>query len=182
MAYVKPYGGQLNIWRVGLGERSKKSDRDSGAREALDLIPSTSTEFAPEYSPDGKRVAFESDRTGSLEIWTCQSDGANCSSLTSLGTPATGLPHWSPDGRKIVFYSRPKKEAQIYLINSEGGEPRRLTNDKWENFFSGLVKRRALDLFRFEPYRRGSNLEDALGRRRPLASYEERRLRFGGIS
>ena len=135
MAYVKPYGGQLNIWRVGLGEGSKKSDKDSGAREAMDLIPSTSTEFAPEYSPDGKRVAFESDRTGSLEIWTCQSDGANCSSLTSFGTQATGVPHWSPDGRKIVFYSRPNKKAQIYLINSEGGEPRRLTNDGWEDFY-----------------------------------------------
>jgi serine/threonine protein kinase len=135
MAFVKSYGGPLNIWRVGLDDGSNKGEKNSPAMDAVDLIPSTSGEFAPQYSPDGKKIAFQSDRTGNLEIWTCQNNGANCSILTSFGRQATGLPHWSPDGRQIAFYSRPKENAQIYAMNSEGGGLRQLTNDKWENFF-----------------------------------------------
>jgi len=135
IAYVKSYGGPLNIWRIGLGEGSKKGEKNSRTNDGANLIPSTSSEFAPEYSPDGKRIAFESDRTGNLEIWTCQSNGENCSTLTSFGTQATGIPNWSPDGRQIVFYSRPKQHAQIYVMNSEGGGLQRLTDDAWENFF-----------------------------------------------
>jgi eukaryotic-like serine/threonine-protein kinase len=135
MAFVKPYGGPLNIWRVGLDEGSKRGEKNSGASDAVDLIPSTSEEFAPQYSPDGQKIAFESRRSGSLEIWTCQSNGAGCSMLTSFGRPATGLPHWSPDGRQIVFYSRPNEKGQIYVMNSEGGGLRQLTNDAWDNFF-----------------------------------------------
>ena len=135
MAFVKSDGGPLNIWRVGLGEGSKKGGKNSSSNDAVDLIPSTGGEFAPQYSPDGKKIAFESDRTGSLEIWTCQSNGANCSMLTFFGTQVTGVPNWSPDGQQIVFYSRPKDKAQIYVMNSEGGGLRRLTNDTWENFF-----------------------------------------------
>jgi len=132
MAFVKTYGGPLNIWRVSLGQRSQK---DNANTDAMDLIPSTSGEFAPQYSPDGKDIAFQSDRSGNLEIWRCRSNGADCSMLTSLGKVATGLPHWSPDGREIVFYSRPKERSQIFVMNSEGGDPKQLTNDEWENFF-----------------------------------------------
>jgi hypothetical protein len=55
--------------------------------------------------------------------------------LTSLGTQLTGVPHWSPDGHQIVFYSRPNANAQIFIMNSDGGGLRRLTDDKWENFY-----------------------------------------------
>jgi Tol biopolymer transport system component len=124
-----------NIWRVGLDERSKRGEKNSGASDADDLIPSTSNEFAPQYSPDGKKIAFESERSGSLEIWICQSDGAGCSMLTSFRKQATALPHWSPDGRQLVFYSRPNEKGQIYVMISEGGGLRQLTNDAWDNFF-----------------------------------------------
>ncbi len=135
MAFVKSYGGPLNVWRVGLDKGSSKGENKSRANDAVNLMPSTKEEFSPQFSPDGKKIAFESDRTGSLEIWTCLSNGTNCSMLTSFGSQVTGVPHWSPDGQQIVFYSRPKDNAQICVINSEGGGLRRLTNDTWENFF-----------------------------------------------
>jgi eukaryotic-like serine/threonine-protein kinase len=135
MAFVKSYGGPLNVWRAGLGRGGSDGQTNSKDRDAVNLLPSTKEEFSPAYSPDGKRITFESDRTGSLEIWTCLSNGTNCSMLTSFGTQVTGVPNWSPDGKQIVFYSRPKANAQIYVMNSEGGGLRRLTNDTWENFF-----------------------------------------------
>jgi Tol biopolymer transport system component/tRNA A-37 threonylcarbamoyl transferase component Bud32 len=133
MAFVKPYGGPLNIWRMSLDQGHKKGEKGDGTNDAVDLMPTTSEEFAPQVSPDGKRIVFESSRTGNLEIWTCQSDGTSCSALTSFGK-ASGVPNWSPDGSQIVFYSRPKQSAQIYTINSQGGGLRRLTDDQWENF------------------------------------------------
>lgn len=135
MAFVKSYGGPLNVWRVGLEEESNRGEKHSGTSDAADLIPSTSGEFAPEYSPDGKKIAFESDRSGNLEIWTCRSDGTNCSMLTTFGKAGTGLPHWSPDGRKIAFYSRPDEKAQIFVMNSEGAGLQQLTKDQWDNFY-----------------------------------------------
>src|SRR6202007_1744263 len=49
----------------------------------------------PSFSPDGKRIAFESDRLGYMDIWSCDSHGMNCAQLTSLhGTE--GTPRWAP--------------------------------------------------------------------------------------
>ena len=135
LAYVFGHSDPLNIWRVGLPGQSNRGQRNQASTGPTDLIPSTSDEFAPTYSPDGKKIAFESERTGNLEIWTCQSDGSNCARLTFLGVKYTGVPHWSPDSQQIAFYSRPEGKAQIYVVNAEGGAARRLTNDSWENFF-----------------------------------------------
>ena len=62
-----------------------------------------------EFSPDGKKIVFNSNRTGSFEIWICDSDGSNALPLTSLGTYC-GSPHWSPDGERIAFDSILEKQ------------------------------------------------------------------------
>lgn len=111
-----------NLWRVKPGE--------GGARE---LIGSTRTSFQPDYSPDGTRIAFASDRTGSYEIWVADSEGHQPMQITSFGGPQTGSPRWSRDGRWIAFDSRPDGHADVYVVNSGGGEPRRLTSEGSED-------------------------------------------------
>ena len=91
------------------------------------LISSTQVDNSPQFSPDGKKVVFASTRTGSYEIWTCDSDGGNPQRLTFFGGPLTGTPRWSPDGRQIAFDSRPSGYSDIFLIGSAGGSPRCLT-------------------------------------------------------
>jgi len=97
------------------------------------FIYSTHREYAPQYSPDGKRIAFHSDRTGNHEIWLCDSEGLNPAQLTFFGKGTAGTPRWSPDGRKIVFDLRSEGEADIYVISADGGAPRRLTNEPSED-------------------------------------------------
>jgi dipeptidyl aminopeptidase/acylaminoacyl peptidase len=78
------------------------------------------------FSPDGRRVAFDSDRSGTWEIWISEPDGANATALTAFGGPLTTWPDWSPDGRFIAFDSRIGGPSSIYVVESHGGLPRRL--------------------------------------------------------
>ncbi len=55
--------------------------------EAVKFISSTSDEIEPTYSPNGKQIAFTSRRSGSMEIWVCDSDGSHPEKLTSFGGP-----------------------------------------------------------------------------------------------
>lgn len=121
------YTEDVNIWRIDLSAAGKP--RPPPKR----LISSTRIDSGPQYSPDGLRIAFASTRSGSFEIWTCDSSGENPIQLTSFRGPLAGSPRWSPDGRQIVFDSRPDGNADIFLINSEGGKPRRLTEDPAED-------------------------------------------------
>ncbi len=56
----------------------------------------------PRWSPDGKRIAFFSDRSGKWEIWTINSDGSGLKQLTYAPGGATN-PQWSPDGTRLVY-------------------------------------------------------------------------------
>jgi Tol biopolymer transport system component len=81
----------------------------------------------PRFSPDGSRIVFASNRTGSREIWACDRDGGNLVQLTSLGR-AAGSPRWSPDGRHIAFDANPRGHWDIFVVDAQGGPPRQLTN------------------------------------------------------
>jgi Tol biopolymer transport system component/predicted Ser/Thr protein kinase len=121
LAYVQS-AFDTNIWRIEIPESKGRSNPPTR------LIASTNLDQGPQYSPDGKRIAFESTRSGSYEIWVCDSDGANLVQLTSFDR-TTGTPRWSPDGRHIAFDSRKETHSDIYVISAEGGSPRRLTTE-----------------------------------------------------
>ena len=57
----------------------------------------------PRWSPDGKRIAFASDRSGAYEIWMIDTDGTNLKQVTFGGKPGTSFPLWSPDGKQLLF-------------------------------------------------------------------------------
>jgi Tol biopolymer transport system component/predicted Ser/Thr protein kinase len=85
----------------------------------------------PDFSPDGRHVAFASGRSGTPEIWVADRDGAHVTQLTKLGLRATGIPRWAPDSRRIAFFARMPDEPQIYLIDSSHPEagPRQVTHE-----------------------------------------------------
>jgi Tol biopolymer transport system component len=116
-----------NIWRVP-GPNSPT--RESGP---LELITSTRDDTSPQFSSDGKKIVFVSDRSGNREIWMCESDGQTPVQLTNFGGSHTGSPRWSPDGRLIAFDSRPEGHSSIYVIDSNGGAPRRFSNGTSED-------------------------------------------------
>ena len=115
-----------NIWRVELAGTQRKVSVPTM------LISSSKSDSAPQFAPEGKRITFRSDRSGSLEIWACEADGSNPVQLTNFNGPQAGSPCWSPDGRQIAFDARPEGNPDIFVIGAEGGRPRRLTEDPAE--------------------------------------------------
>ncbi len=116
-----------NIWRIparpGAGEPNLR----------VKLIGSTRRDENPRLSSDGQKIVFESNRSGSRELWISDSEGGNQAQLTYFGGPTTGNARWSPDGRQIAFDSRPEGRAQIYLISANGGPAHRLTTDPYDS-------------------------------------------------
>jgi len=121
----------INIWRVEL-------DAATRVKAQTQLIASTFWDHGPDYSPDGGRIVFVSDRSGSNGVWVCESDGSKPRLLHNCGPYVTGTPRWSPDGRWIAFDSRSciagaSGNPDVYLISADGGQPRRFTTEEAED-------------------------------------------------
>jgi eukaryotic-like serine/threonine-protein kinase len=95
------------------------------------LLRSSFMEATPEYSPDGRKVAFTSNRNEqSCEIWVANADGTNQYQLTHGPGRNQGTARWSPDGQWIAFDSQDEKgQLDIYVIEASGGQPRPLTSE-----------------------------------------------------
>jgi len=96
--------------------------------------------FAPAWSPDGRRIAFASDRgrgSGPLELWVAGADGRGAVRLTrgllsGRSWEASSDPAWSPDGARLVFTRltvTPRGQRQeLVVIGADGRGLRRLTD------------------------------------------------------
>ena len=111
-------------------------DADGGNPRNLDQ-PSCRQDGSPDWSPDGRQIAFHSDRNRdwefnvhrekNWEVFVMNTDGANLINLTNH--PAgDGSPDWSPDGRQIAFESNRDGNVEIYAMNADGTNPINLTN------------------------------------------------------
>jgi len=124
LVYQKPVDN-LSIWRVRVS--TSMGSEGPGEAASRPVLTSTKCDASPQISPDGKRVAFVSNRSGSHEIWCSSIEGDNPIKLTSM---TGGSPRWSPDGQQIAFDSSRDENFDVYVVSAEGGMPRRLTTDR----------------------------------------------------
>ena len=122
IAYVR---GRKNvdIWRADLTAAHPEES-------AVKLIYSTRTQAIPRYSHDGARIAFQSNRSGSVEIWMTDAQGADPDRLTSFNGPFTNAPSWCSDGRRIAFDSRVSGIPAIYIEDINERVPRKLVTSR----------------------------------------------------
>jgi Tol biopolymer transport system component/DNA-binding winged helix-turn-helix (wHTH) protein len=118
MAYVRSRK-TVDIWRADLTAVHPEES-------AVKLIYSTRTQMIPRYSHDGGRIAFLSNRSGRLEIWMTDAQGADPDRLTSFDGPFTSAPSWCSDGRRIAFDSRVSGIPAIYIEDINERVPRKL--------------------------------------------------------
>ena len=94
------------------------------------LIASTRRDFDPQFSPDGSKIAFVSDRTGGWEIYVSDAQGGHVVQLTSFGNAVADGVRWSPDGREIAFaVVLQGGNRDIYVVPADGGTVRRVNNE-----------------------------------------------------
>jgi Tol biopolymer transport system component len=93
------------------------------------LTRNAARELHPDYAPNGKKIAFVSERNFQPGIYTMNADGTK-QKKRSLG-PATAFqfPSWSPDGERIAFNSNQDGPTNIFTMNADGSGQKRLTNN-----------------------------------------------------
>jgi Tol biopolymer transport system component len=116
LAYLE-WTRNKNLWRYAL------TGRESPQR----IISSSREQDRPDYSPDGARIAFSSNRSGNWEVWVAQADGSNPRQITSLAGAPAWNPRWSPNGRLLAFHHAGGGNEDIYTITPEGSSLRRIT-------------------------------------------------------
>jgi probable HAF family extracellular repeat protein len=95
---------------------------------AIRLTTNTTIDTDPSLSPDGTKIAFQSNRDGDYEIYVMNLDGSQVLQLTT-NTSADQAPAWSPDGTKIAFVSNRISNGNydVWTMNANGTNPVRLT-------------------------------------------------------
>ncbi len=128
--------------------------------DARQLTAGLARDSNPQWSPDGKQIAFLSTRGDKPQIYLIPVNGGEARALTSVKQGVGGGPIWSPDGKYIAFTAGPATDPpqpdrpyrvtrhiyrfdtmgyldnvvqDIYIASTEGGEPKRLTDDDWQN-------------------------------------------------
>lgn len=86
-------------------------------------------DFKPQFSPDGKKIAFETTRDGATEIYVIDADGEEESNV-SKGSEEDFDFDWSPDSKKLVFVSDRDGNEEIYVALVNGKDEIRLTNNR----------------------------------------------------
>ena len=79
-------------------------------------------------SPDGRMIAFNSDRTGEMNIWLYSIDDGSVYQLTK-GPGGDFQPNWSPDGKQLAFFSARSGNADIWLVEVETGDLKQISKN-----------------------------------------------------
>jgi Tol biopolymer transport system component len=99
-----------------------------GTFKLVNITNSPSNDTNPDWSPNGRKIAYSGDADGSVDIYVMRANGAGKKRLTdSSGTDS--FPVWSPDGTKIAFHSNRAGCCDIFIMDADGGNVRRLTNN-----------------------------------------------------
>lgn len=122
MFYHAEAGGRSSLMRAD-------TDGDGAILRITSIVDDRSQNFHARPSPDGTRVAFDSDRDGERAVYVADSDGRNVRRISGEGFAA--VPSWSPDGRSLAYVraepARPRV-WNLWTMELQSGQERRLTS------------------------------------------------------
>jgi Tol biopolymer transport system component len=113
---------EADLWRLPI---DPVTGRTTG--QAEQVIATTRVESRGAWSPDGKTIAFNSDRNGDMNLWL-HSEGESDRQITH-GPGGDYQPNWSPDGKVLAFFSSRSGRNDIWTVQVTDGALKRLTSD-----------------------------------------------------
>ena len=89
------------------------------------LTVHTARDIHPRFSPDGRSIAFSSDREGNMDVYVIPTAGGAVKRLTIHSADDTVL-DWTPDGKSVLFASQRGEDfmGKLYVVSIDGGMPR----------------------------------------------------------
>jgi Tol biopolymer transport system component/predicted Ser/Thr protein kinase len=127
LAYTKIVE-RTNIWLIPV-----VPDRTLTLDDALPLTSENHYIDLMSVSPDGEWIAFDSNRSGNMDIWIMRKDGSELRQLTT-NAAHDWVGSWSPDGNQIAFHSLRRGNRDLYMMPVAGGAVTPLTNHPAEDF------------------------------------------------
>ncbi|MDE1467717.1 Tol-Pal system beta propeller repeat protein TolB [Aurantiacibacter sp. D1-12] len=158
--YSMAVAGNTDIYRVSA----------SGGGSPQRLTSGPAIEVGGSYSPDGSRIVFESDQSGSQQCYIMDADGSNQRRISFFGGRCA-TPEWSPRGDQIAF-THIAGDFRIAVMNPNGRNMRQLTNAWHDEGPSWAPNGRIIQFFRTE-----RNSGDTSIWQVDLTGENERRLR-----
>ncbi|HXZ78283.1 MAG TPA: protein kinase [Terriglobales bacterium] len=121
-----------DIWRLPV---SPDTGMSTGPPQAV--LATTREDSRGAWSPDGQSIAFNSDRSGDMNIWVHSFKDGSDRQLTR-GPGGDFQANWSPDGKQIAFFSSRSGTPNIWILDVESGALQQLTkgNVDLNPFFS----------------------------------------------
>jgi TolB protein len=121
LVYCAERNGEFDVYSIAV---------EGGEEKRLTMAPGL--DDGPEYTPDGKFVYFNSERTGVMRLWRMRPDGTGQEQVTFDEEFADWFPHPSPDGKWLVLLSYDKsvqghpenKDVTLRIMSLAGGKPR----------------------------------------------------------
>jgi len=131
LAFTSDRSGKVNIWILDAdgGEPTRvTADQDS-------VVSTLGGGSQVCWSPDGKEIAFASNKGGSENIWTISATGGLPRQITRHAS-LDMTPNWSPDGKEIAFTSMRSGNLDLWVVAATGGQPRQITSHPGEDWWS----------------------------------------------
>jgi len=131
------YLNNNGAWKDWVTPNAQKRINEALSTQYLSNLTNITNNSAHDYyadwSPDGTKIAFTSEKYENEHIFVMNTDGTNQVRLTNYKAQ-NRRPSWSPDGTRIAFDSKRDEMGEIYVMNSDGTNEIRITNDIYDDY------------------------------------------------